>query len=364
MIIRGRQAAKQDVCGAHGSARYAARAALVIAAAMFLLLGAGAALAGSNGNFCTDTTRALRDACKHEVSDDFLKAKAICINVSDQQEREACLAEARTERADGNKLCGEQRMARRELCLALGEDRYDPDFDPANFDSDFGSLTNPNRYIQLAIGNHWEYAGGDETIEIDVLNKTKLIEGVTCIVVQDRVSKSGELVEDTDDWFAQAKNGDVYYCGEEVKDYESFTGDNPKEPELVSTDGSFKWGRDGDKGGIFFLGLPTVGAVYRQEFSAGNAEDAVRVLSTTYGYGSDPELDQFVPQALAERFCLANDCVVTGEFSPLHPDPDGFARKYYAQGIGVFLEVVPATGDIVQLVNCNFDARCVSLPAP
>jgi hypothetical protein len=185
---------------------------------------------------------------------------------------------------------------------------------------------------------------------IDVLDKTKLIDGVTCLVVQDRVSKNGELIEDTDDWFAQAKNGDVYYCGEEVKDFESFDGDDPRSPELVSIDGSFKQGRDGDKGGIYFQGVSTVGQVYRQEFSPGNAEDAVEVPST--------------PRGLAELLCAARDCVVTGEFSPMHPEPDGFARKYYARGIGVFLEIVPATGDIVQLVDCNVDRRCGALPAP
>ena len=44
------------------------------------------------------------------------------------------------------------------------------------------------------------------------------------------------------------------------------------------------------------------------------------MLSTTYGFGSDPELDELVPQALAELLCAAGDCVVTGEFTPLEPD--------------------------------------------
>jgi hypothetical protein len=198
---------------------------------------------------------------------------------------------------------------------------------------------------------------------IDVLDKTKLIDGVTCLVVQDRVSKNGELIEDTDDWFAQAKNGDVYYYGEEVKDFESFDGDDPGSPELVSIDGSFKPGRDGDKGASTSRGIDR-GSGIRQEFSPGNAEDAVDVLSTTYGFGSDPQLDRFVPRGLAELLCAARDCVVTGEFLPMHPEPDGFARKYYARGIGVFLEIVPATGDIVQLVGSNVDRRCAALPAP
>ncbi|MGH8528721.1 MAG: hypothetical protein ACRETN_02610 [Nevskiales bacterium] len=315
-------------------------------------------------NFCTRTAGAQFNACRHEATDDFFKAKAICINVSDQTERNTCLSESQTTRTEDQELCDEQRTARLDLCDDLGEARYDPDFDPADFDTNFTNPLNLNPYRPVKIGHQWQYAGGDESIVIDVLNKTKLIEGVTCVVVRDVVTKDGELIEDTNDWFAQAKSGDVHYCGEEVKDYESFDGDNPKEPELVSTDGTFKVGRDGDKPGILFLGLPTVGAVYRQEFSAGNAEDAARVLSTTYSHGANPQLDQFVPKALADRFCLANNCVVTSEFSPLSPDPESDERKYFAPGIGLFFSVHEITGDAVQLVNCNFDARCVGLPAP
>jgi hypothetical protein len=201
--------------------------------------------------------------------------------------------------------------------------------------------------------------GGDETIAVEVLAKTKLIERVTCIVVHDRVEKDGQPVEDTDDWFAQRKDGTVVYCGESVRNFETFEGDNPAEAELVDVDGSWKTGRDGDLPGTQFLGSPTVGAVYRQEFSPGNAEDAARVLSTTYGFGRDRQLDQFVPRDLALILCSANNCVVTGEFTPV--EPGQFERKYYASGIGLFLAVNPQTGEIVRLVECNLDSRCTRL---
>jgi hypothetical protein len=184
---------------------------------------------------------------------------------------------------------------------------------------------------------------------------------VRCIVVRDRVTDDGDLIEDTDDWFAQAKDGNIWYCGEEVKDFESFDGDDPREPELVSIDSSFKVGRDGDKPGIIFRASPTPGEVYRQEFSLGNAEDLVEVLSTTYAFGNDPELDQFVPQQLAELLC-SSDCVVTKDYTPL--EPGVFERKYYAPGIGRFLEVNPDEGKVVRLVHCNFDPRCAGLPLP
>ena len=71
----------------------------------------------------------------------------------------------------------------------------------------------------------------------------------------------------------------------------------------MDVEGSLKAGRDGALPGTLFMATPIAGAVYRQEFAAGNAEDAAEVLSTTYGFGSDAQLDQFVPQALVELLC-------------------------------------------------------------
>ncbi len=103
-----------------------------------------------------------------------------------------------------------------------------------------------------------------------------------------------------------------------------------------------------------------MGTTYRQEFSVGNAEDAATVLSTTYNYGNDPELDEFVPQELADLLCVDNsDCVVTGEFTPI--EPDVYECKYYAKDIGLFLEVNPETGDINQLVCYSFESKCDEL---
>jgi hypothetical protein len=69
-----------------------------------------------------------------------------------------------------------------------------------------------------------------------------------------------------------------------------------------------------------------------------------------------------VPEALAALLCAAGDCVVTGEFTPL--DPEVFERKYYARGVGLFLEVDPAAGEVVRLVDCNVEPACASLPTP
>ncbi|MGI8740295.1 MAG: hypothetical protein ACR2KU_11980 [Gammaproteobacteria bacterium] len=309
---------------------------------------------------CTATARTVFGACQNEIKDDFFIAQAICINESDAAERARCVEDAKSERVESNQLCAEQRSLRLEACAVLGQGRYDPDLNPALFENNFANLTNPNPYFPLRIGDRWEYREGTKSVTVEVLNQTKLIEGVRCIVVRARDVEDGKLVEDTPDWYCQAKDGDVWYFGEEVKDFESFAGDRPMKPELVSCDGSFKAGRHGAKPGIIFRRFPTAGEVYRQEYALGNAEDINQVLSTSYAYGNAPELDRLVPRRLAQLFC-ASDCVVVKDYTPL--EPGDFARKYYAPEVGLFLEVKLNARESVPLVGCNFDPRCRMLSA-
>ena len=328
----------------------------------------GMALAGATNaqavgiGYCSATARTQLAACRGEVIDDYSTASAICINESNSTDRATCNREAATAKREKADLCEDQLEARLEVCGGVGEGRYDPAFDEARFVSDFRfpGVTNP--YLPFAIGNTWDFASQDETGHIEVLSATKRIDDVTCLVVRDQVSVDGILKEDTDDWFAVARNsGDVWYCGEEVKDYEVFEGDEPQNIELTKIDGSFKVDRDGAKPGIFVPAAPVKGKVFRQEYSLGNAEDIVEVLETNYVYGKNAELDQLVPKALANHLCGAG-CVVTGEGTPIQPD--AFARKYYARGIGVFLETTPATGEVNRLIDCNVDPRCATLPQP
>jgi hypothetical protein len=345
---------------------------LAVGIALSLASGAAPALAEDDdddgdgaGRYCSATARALFDSCQYEANDDFARARALCINVADRIDRKSCFADARLALQEGRQMCRAQNTARRELCGSLGEGRYEPNFDPARFQTDFINPVNPNPYFPLRVGNTWRFEGDGETIVVTVKNETKSIEGVTCIVVNDRVEQDGLLVEDTDDWYGLRLDRTVDYCGESVRNFERFSGDAPPLPELVDVDGSWKTGRDGDLPGTQFMGVPVAGTVYRQEFSPGNAEDAAEVRSTTYGFGQDAQLDQFAPRALVELLCN-NDCVVTREFTPIEPGAVGY--KYYARGLGLFLEINPQSGKVVRLVGCNVDpAKCPAisaLPAP
>lgn len=309
--------------------------------------------------YCTQTAGILLDACRASVTAEGALGRAICLNEADTSTRNGCLDDLQDTQDESTQLCEGQHDARLAACGVLGEDRYDPDFRPARFDNP-RRPSNPNPYFPLGVGKHWEYRSATEVNTVDIVNETKRIAGVDCLVFRDLVFEGGLIHEATDDWYVPAKDGSVWYFGEEVKNYETFKGDNPMRSELVSIDGSFKAGRDGDKPGIIALAAPRVGDVYLEEFSLGNAEDVTEILSTTYSHGQDAALDEGVPAELARRFCAGN-CIVTKNYSLL--EPGLFARKYYARGVGTILEV-ESTGEVVQLVNCNFDQRCVNLPRP
>jgi hypothetical protein len=295
-----------------------------VALGLGLLWAPGSARAQST--FCTDTANTMLMACRADTEDDFWVTMAQCMNVSDEQARTQCEAGAGTARGEAQAECDAQLAARLEVCGLVGEERYDPDFTAANFvdPDEIGSTVAPNPYFPLTPGTRWVYQGGEETITVIVTDKTKLIGGVTCRVVNDVVEEDGEVIEDTDDWYAQDLTGNVWYCGEIAKNFETFEGDEPEDAELVDIEGSFKAGREGAKPGLLMLANPQVGNAYRQEVALGDAEDVAEVISITG--------NESVPAASCN-----NDCLVTRDFTPLEPGVN--ENKYYARGIGVILEV-------------------------
>src|SRR5207244_1674521 len=114
-----------------------------------------------------------------------------------------------------------------------------------------------------------------------VTRNTRVILGVTCVEVHDTVTTDGELTEDTFDWFAQDRDGNVWYFGENTHELED---------GLITTiDGTFMAGVNGDKPGIVMKAHPAIGDFYRQEFSLANAEDFAETLSLTESVTGDNE---------------------------------------------------------------------------
>ncbi len=295
---------------------------------------------------CSATAQALFLACGGETRDDLWVALANCINQPDVQERRQCHTDAVAENRSANSLCADQLQARRRLCDQLGEDRYDPDFEPGNFvdPADIGVSVMPNPFFPLVPGYQWTYEATSEdeegesvteVIVVTVTDKTKLIEGVTCRVVNDLVSEDGEPIEDTDDWYAQDLEGNVWYCGEIARNFELFDGDDPEEAELVDVEGSWKAGRESAKPGILISANPQVGDVYRQEMALGDAEDAAEVVDLA-GTADSPAAS------------CAGNCLVTREFTPI--EPGVHELKYYVPGIGKIL-ITDMEGNREELVE-------------
>jgi hypothetical protein len=197
---------------------------------------------------------------------------------------------------------------------------YDPAIDPAAF---VEVIDNP--YMPFTVGSRWVYEGESEgeveRVEITVLDERRTVMGISATVVRDQVFVDDELVEDTYDWFAQDRDGNVWYLGEEVEDYENGV--------RVSTSGSWEAGVDGALPGIVMPAAPKVGAAFRQEFLAGEAEDMFEILSI------DAEVE--VP---AGTF---TSVVQTEDWNPLDPAP--VEHKYYAAGVGKIKEEKVAGGD-------------------
>lgn len=198
--------------------------------------------------------------------------------------------------------------------------RYSPEVDPADFG---GPIDNP--YLPLLPGARWVYEGTSdgevERIEVVVTDQRRRVMGIDAVVVRDTVTVGGDVVEDTDDWFAQDAAGNVWYLGEASTEYE--------DGEPVSTEGSWEAGVGGALPGIVMPAEPAVGQAYRQEYDEGDAEDLAEVLAVD-GHAT----------VAGDTY---RELLVTREWNPL--EPATVEEKSYAAGVGLVLEVVTAGGE-------------------
>jgi len=318
----------------------------MLALAVSLCMQSAVVAARDKDKACSKSTRAMLQSCTAETKEEYAQKSATCINLADEDARDECLDGIREERGENRDFCKEQADARKKLCSKLGEAPYDQTemWVQDNFvdPDDIGASVAPNPYFDLTVGNSNEFYGGGEVITVEVTDKIKLIGGVRCRTVTDVVQEDGLNVEVTDDWYAQDLNGNVWYCGEISLNYEFFDGDDPEEAEVVDIDGSWKAFREGAQPGIQFHAAPEVGSTYRQEMAFGEAEDVAEILTLSAGgllEGDECE-SAAETQAVsdhAQELCAGGDCLVTLEYTPIEPEIS--AHKYYAPGVGFFLEV-------------------------
>ncbi len=183
--------------------------------------------------------------------------------------------------------------------------------DPAKFS---GPVDNP--WYPLRPGTTWIYRGSADGESargvMQVKTRTKTIQGVRCVVVQDNVYLSGRLAERTEDWFAQDDEGNVWYFGEA-------TAELAANGKIQTTEGSWQAGVDGARAGIVMPAHPKVGQTFRQEYYKGHAEDHFGIESLSV--------------SVRVPFVSSTRAMLTREWTPLQPGH--VEHKLYVRGVGL-----------------------------
>jgi hypothetical protein len=202
--------------------------------------------------------------------------------------------------------------------------------DPADFvakvDNPYWPMTPGSKWVSKETSAH----GPGQRVVVVVKSRTKEIAGITATVVHDTVSEDGDVVEDTFDWYAQDACGNVWYLGENTKEFEN--------GKVVSTEGSWETGVHDAQPGVIVPADPQIGVDYRQEYLAGEAEDAARTLS----------LDEQV----TVPFGHFDDVMLVRETTAV--EPKVLEYKFYALGVGPILSIgVSGGSDREELVSFN-----------
>jgi hypothetical protein len=191
--------------------------------------------------------------------------------------------------------------------LPCGDERVK--LDPADF---VRGVDNP--YFPLKKGATWSYRGSDKegtksTSEVTVPGRTKQIAGITATGIVDRGSEDGKLLEVATEWYAQDKNGNVWYLGEDVDDRE------------VGEKTSSLYGDGPLQAGVTMMGKPIPGSCHRLSYEKGESADRFAVLNN--------RARVTVP---AGRY---TNVVLLKQTTPL--EKDLVEDRYYARGVGLVL---------------------------
>jgi len=189
---------------------------------------------------------------------------------------------------------------------------WSPGIDPAQFvaggDNPYFPLSPRSLYYRGASTD------GIETLRIDVTRQTKTILGVRTTVVIETAALNGQTIEIAENWFAQDRDGNVWYFGEFTQDFQNGSPSG--------TAGSWEAGIHEARPGIIMKAHPMPGDTYFQEFAPGVAQDMASVISNTR-----------TAEVLGRTF---GNVLLTKEWTAL--EPSSVEHKSYAPGIGLILE--------------------------
>lgn len=194
-----------------------------------------------------------------------------------------------------------------------------PAFDAGNFT---GNPVVTHSYFPVVEGQVRTYQGApaDEQFILTGVGAGPTILGVKTFSVRDRAFEDGRIVEDTFDYYAQDRQGNVWYFGEDVTNYHY-----DKDGTLTGTDNASAWraGANGALPGYIMPASLEIGFNYYQEHAP--ADDALDQATTT----------AILPSLAVAAGTFSNVLQVL-ETSEIEKSARGF--KYYAPGVGLIKE--------------------------
>jgi hypothetical protein len=155
-------------------------------------------------------------------------------------------------------------------------------------------------------------------LESTVLPGTDVLAGVNVVVLEEKAYKDGVLIEAALDYFAQHRDGSVYYFGERVDNYEN--------GKVANHDGQWLTGEGESGPGVVMPAKPVAGQVSDQEHAPGVAEDKSKVVA----------LDLAVTTPAASF----KGCLKTDDYTLLD-SPVVHEFKFFCPGVGLVHEDVP-----------------------
>jgi hypothetical protein len=153
-------------------------------------------------------------------------------------------------------------------------------------------------------------------VEETVLTQSEQVSGVPVTIVKVDDYHDGELAKTTEDYFAQAPDGTVYYLGERVDEFQ--------DGQVVGHEGAWLAEPNGSPPGLFMPPAPTVGKTFDQEQIPGVAEAQSKVIA----------IDQMVTGASG----TFSGCIQTEDVDLLDGTTE---QKYYCPGVGLVREEFP-----------------------
>jgi hypothetical protein len=183
--------------------------------------------------------------------------------------------------------------------------------DPADF---VAAVDNP--WFPLRPGTVWTYIGVKNakhaTEVMTVLPGTTVIDGVPCVALQDDVTLNQVRVERTVSYYAQHRDGGVWFFGEDEHQVD-------RQGNVRGIEGSWRAGVDGAGPDLLMPAAPAKGNVFDER----TAELHVTVL------GADETVD--VPEGSHQGAVLLEEADPT--------EPGLLAHKYYVRDIGMVRDV-------------------------